>query len=210
MDGPGSETPAEETGEERHPTQSLCVLGFGGNLGDPAARFAEALRRLEGRVGSVEAVSSIVQTPPWDGTEQPDYLNIVALLRTTREAGDVLAFARGLEREAGRPERHPRWGARSLDIDIILWFAGRVAGESGAGAGATPLSWRGVVIDEPGLTVPHPRWRDRAFVVWPLAEIAPSLVDPVSGESAASLRDRLIAAGVAPPAAVGAQEWRAR
>lgn len=197
MAGDSTHHAAQRAAHHVDGAENLCVLGFGANLGDPAESFAKALGELDARAGRVESVSSIVRTPPWDGTDQPDYLNIVALLRTAWSAARVLAFARELERGAGRPERYPRWGARPLDIDIVLWF---------------DAAGRGVAIDEPGLTVPHPRWRERAFVVWPLAEIAPDLIDPTTGETVTAIRDALARSGESPPdqiAPPAGWRWRA-
>jgi 2-amino-4-hydroxy-6-hydroxymethyldihydropteridine diphosphokinase len=91
----------------------------------------------------------------------------------------MLAWCKRLEREAGR-RRGRRWGARVLDLDLLLWSGGR---------------WR-----SPGLTVPHPAFRDRAFVLEPLARVAPGWRDPVSGRSVRQLAARLRRARpVAPP-----------
>ena len=132
-----------------------AALGLGGNLGDPVAAFAGALDglRVHPRV-RLSAISSVYRTPPWGKLDQPDFLNMAALVETDLEPAALLALCLELERQAGR-ERRERWGPRTLDIDI--------------------LTYGDRTIDEPGLTVPHPRLAERAFALVPLAQIAPAL-----------------------------------
>lgn len=142
-----------------------AALGLGGNLGDPVVAFATVLRRLEAH----EAVSrirpsSVYRTAPWGKLDQPEFLNMAVLVETTLSARALLDLCLSLEREGGR-ERRERWGPRTLDIDILTY--GRET------------------IDEPGLQVPHPRIAERAFVLAPLAEIAPGL--EIGGRSVADL-----------------------
>ena len=146
-----------------------ATLGFGGNLGDPVAAFAAALGRLE-RHPAIDAIvlSSVYRTAPWGKLDQPEFLNMAASIETSLPARDLLALCLEIEREGGR-ERGERWGPRTLDIDV--------------------LSYGGLTIDEPGLQVPHPRIAERAFVLAPLAEIAPGLM--IGGRSTADLRDAL-------------------
>jgi 2-amino-4-hydroxy-6-hydroxymethyldihydropteridine diphosphokinase len=130
-------------------------LGLGGNLGDPAAAMAAALRILDADAGTrVVAVSSLYRTPPWGKTDQPDFLNAAAEIRTRHEPRALLALCLDAERALKR-ERRERWGPRIVDIDILA-FGNRF-------------------IREPGLEIPHPRIFERAFVIVPLAEIAPDL-----------------------------------
>ncbi|PTM41642.1 2-amino-4-hydroxy-6-hydroxymethyldihydropteridine diphosphokinase [Bosea sp. 124] len=132
-----------------------ATLGFGGNLGDPVAAFATALKALAGHDGiAVKRLSSVYRTPPWGKLDQPEFLNMAVLLETEMPARALLAACLKLERAGGR-ERRERWGPRTIDIDI--------------------LSYGGETIDEPGLQIPHPRIAERAFVLAPLAEIAPEL-----------------------------------
>lgn len=105
------------------------------------------------------AVSSVYETEPVGGPEQGAYLNIVVELATQREPTELLELCRQLERSAGR-ERRIRWGPRTLDVDV-LWIDG-------------------VTVDEPELTVPHPRMYQRNFVVVPLLEIAPDLAEAMA------------------------------
>ncbi|MDP3257782.1 MAG: 2-amino-4-hydroxy-6-hydroxymethyldihydropteridine diphosphokinase [Bosea sp. (in: a-proteobacteria)] len=142
-----------------------AALGLGGNLGDPVAAFATVLRRLQ----THEAVSrvrssSVYRTAPWGKLDQPEFLNMAMLVETALPARALLDLCLSLEREGGR-ERRERWGPRTLDIDI--------------------LNYGGETIDEPGLQVPHPRIAERAFVLAPLAEIAPGQV--IGGRTVAEL-----------------------
>ena len=135
---------------------SCAYLGLGGNIGDPERSMALALSALDRQPDiAVASVSSPYRTPPWGKTDQPDFLNAVARITTQLAAKDLLARCLAVETELKRV-RKERWGPRSIDIDI-LWFDGRT-------------------IEEPGLIVPHPRMLERAFVLIPLAEIAPDLV----------------------------------
>jgi 2-amino-4-hydroxy-6-hydroxymethyldihydropteridine diphosphokinase len=131
----------------------VAALGLGGNVGDVAGAFFEALARLGSAQGvALTACSSVYRTPPWGKLDQPDFLNMAALIETTLPARALLALCLEVERGLGR-ERRERWGPRRIDIDILLY------GEA--------------TIDEPNLKVPHPRLTERAFALAPLAEIAP-------------------------------------
>lgn len=130
-----------------------AYLGLGGNLGDPLAAMAAALMDLDEQDEiRVVAVSSVYRTPPWGKTDQPDFLNAVACLDTALRPGELLQRCLQAESQLKRV-RQERWGPRTIDIDILLF-------------GQT-------LVDEPGLRIPHPRMMDRAFVLVPLAEIAP-------------------------------------
>lgn len=138
------------------PRRVRAYLGLGGNLGEPATAMAESLRRLDARADvSVAAVSSLYQTPPWGVTDQPDFLNCVAAVDTDLPARDLLQACLDTERALKRI-RTERWGPRLIDIDVLLYGSEQ--------------------IDEGGLQVPHPRMMERAFVLAPLAEIAPELL----------------------------------
>lgn len=134
---------------------TAATLGFGGNLGDPVAAFAAALARLRAHAAvELKATSSVWRTAPWGKLDQPEFRNMAVLIETSLSAEDLLALCLAIERESGR-ERRERWGPRTLDIDI--------------------LTYGGEAIDRPGLQVPHPRIAERAFVLAPLAEIAPAI-----------------------------------
>ncbi|WP_248310047.1 2-amino-4-hydroxy-6-hydroxymethyldihydropteridine diphosphokinase [Bosea sp. WAO] len=130
-----------------------ATLGLGGNIGDPVAAFAAALARLRDHDAiRLTGISSVWRTAPWGKLDQPEFRNMAVLLETKLSADDLLELCLAIERESGR-ERRERWGPRTLDIDI--------------------LTYGGQAIDRPGLQIPHPRLAQRAFVLAPLAEIAP-------------------------------------
>jgi 2-amino-4-hydroxy-6-hydroxymethyldihydropteridine diphosphokinase len=155
----------------------VVAVAIGSNLGDRTAHLAYAHEALS-RVLDQLSVSSVIETAPVGVPDaQPPYLNAAAVGRSSRPAGELLAELRRIEQARGRARAFPN-AARTLDLDLIL------AGED--------------VIDAPGLIVPHPRFRERRFVLEPLAEIAPALRDPVTGLTVAELLKRL---PPAPPAA---------
>ncbi|MCU1460010.1 MAG: sulD [Acidimicrobiales bacterium] len=129
-----------------------AFLGLGSNLGDRRRHLATAVAALP----DVVAVSPVYETDPVGGPEgQGPYLNIVVELATDLTPRELLDVARRLEAAAGRV-RAERWGPRTLDVDV-LWVDG-------------------VTVDEPDLTVPHPRMWARRFVVAPLGDLAPDLL----------------------------------
>lgn len=135
-------------------------VGLGANQGDARATLASALKALERHAGIERiATSSFYLSAPVDATG-PDYLNAVAELRTTLSPLDLLAVLQTIETEHGRQRPFPN-APRTLDLDLLLF------GERD--------------IDHPALTLPHPRMHQRAFVLVPLAEIAPELAHPRLG-----------------------------
>ncbi|MCP1197907.1 2-amino-4-hydroxy-6-hydroxymethyldihydropteridine diphosphokinase [Notoacmeibacter sp. MSK16QG-6] len=160
-------------GRSEEPTDVL--IGLGGNLGDPKTAFLRALRRLkeEGSLLAVNAVSSLWRTPPWGLEAQPDYLNACVRGTTSLSAKGLLSRLLEAESAEGRV-RNVRWGPRSIDLDL-LFFGDRS-------------------IDEDGLTLPHPRIAERAFVLLPLSEIAPEWI--YRGETIQSLAARADTAGM--------------
>ncbi len=135
-----------------------AYFGLGSNEGDRAAHLQFALDGLADRAGRVVAISPVYETEPVGGPPQPDFLNAVVAVETGLAARELLRVVKALEAEAGRepPEPGKRWGPRPLDIDILM-----VGDEQ---------------VDEPDLVVPHPRIHQRAFVLAPLADVAPELV----------------------------------
>jgi 2-amino-4-hydroxy-6-hydroxymethyldihydropteridine diphosphokinase len=128
-------------------------LSLGGNLGDPAKAMGAALRMLDADAATkVVAVSSLYRTPPWGKLDQPDFLNAAAEIATGLSPRGLLDLCLESERKLKRV-REERWGPRLVDIDILA-FGDRA-------------------IHESGLDLPHPRMLERAFVLVPLAEIAP-------------------------------------
>ncbi len=140
---------------------ATAALGLGGNMGDRTAFLVRAVDGLGTHPSiDVTAISAIYETPPWGKTDQPAFLNAAALIRTALPPRALLETILGVERKLGRV-RGELWGPRNIDIDILL-FGNRT-------------------VDEPGLTIPHPRIQDRAFVLRPLADILPDAV--VAGRS---------------------------
>ena len=133
-----------------------AYVGLGANLGDREATIRAAVAALPG----VVAVSRLLETNPVGVTDQPRFLNGVAALETDLSARELLDRLLEIERELGR-ERRERWGPRTIDLDLLLY------GEE--------------TVDEPGLTVPHPRLHERRFALEPLAELEPDALIPGRG-----------------------------
>ncbi len=153
-----------------------ALLGLGGNLGDVRLSLDRAVELLceDGRA-KVRAQSSDFRTPPWGVEDQPAYINRCVMLETDLGPRALLERALAVERALGRDRaRERRWGPRPIDIDL--------------------LSYDDVVIDEPGLTLPHPHWAQRAFVLVPLAEIAADRV--IGGVSVRDALARVDASGI--------------
>ncbi|MDQ2634199.1 MAG: 2-amino-4-hydroxy-6-hydroxymethyldihydropteridine diphosphokinase [Pseudomonadota bacterium] len=133
-----------------------AYLGLGGNLGDPAKSMAAALRILDADpLTEIVSVSSLYRTPPWGKTDQPDFLNAAAEVLTSHLPRQLLDLCLDAERRLKRV-RQERWGPRLIDIDLLIF------GDE--------------AVHEEGLDIPHPRMLERAFVLAPLAEIAPDVV----------------------------------
>jgi 2-amino-4-hydroxy-6-hydroxymethyldihydropteridine diphosphokinase len=132
-----------------------AYLGLGSNLGDKPAMLREALRRLDEAAGvKVVACSGFYRTPPWGKTDQDWFLNTAAAVETDLSPHDLLGVCLSVERSLGRV-RDEKWGPRLIDIDVLIYDGRHVADET--------------------LTLPHPHLAQRAFVLVPLAEIAPDL-----------------------------------
>jgi 2-amino-4-hydroxy-6-hydroxymethyldihydropteridine diphosphokinase len=140
---------------------AIVYLGLGTNVGQRRQNLERAVAGL-GEVMAITAVSPIYQTPPWGLTGQPDFLNLCLEATTTLAPLDLLHFTRQLERELGR-EKTVRWGPRLIDIDILFYDD--------------------LILRSEELTIPHPRMAERAFVLVPLADIAPDLVHPQTGQT---------------------------
>jgi 2-amino-4-hydroxy-6-hydroxymethyldihydropteridine diphosphokinase len=155
--------------------RQLVAIAIGSNLGNRQSAIAFAIERLS-RVLIAPTFSSIVETEPIavDGSivlEQSLFLNAVVTGTTALAPRELLDHLLAIESDFGRERPFPG-AARTLDLDLILY------GD--------------VVIDEPGLVVPHPRFRSRFFVLGPLVEVGPAMVDPISGLTAAELLRRLL------------------
>lgn len=136
---------------------TTTYLLLGSNLGDRAARLAQARHDLAATAGCLVAASALYETAAWGLEDQPAFLNQVLVVETELAAPDLLAACLAAEQEQGR-ERLVRWAARTLDVDILLF------GQE--------------IIASPTLTVPHPSLPGRRFALVPLAEVAPQLVHP--------------------------------
>jgi 2-amino-4-hydroxy-6-hydroxymethyldihydropteridine diphosphokinase len=146
------------------------AVALGSNLGD-RERYLRAAAAALGASVSGLIVSSFYDTAPQGVGEQPRFLNAAATGSTTLTARALLETLLGIEAEFGRTRPHPG-AARTLDLDLILY------GDQ--------------IIEEQDLAVPHPRFRERRFVLEPLAEIAPDWVDPVTGRTMRELVSRLV------------------
>lgn len=146
----------------------LVYVGLGSNLGDREGTIRQALERLEadGRI-EVLAVSSLRETDPVGYLDQPRFLNGAAALRTELPARALLERLQDVERELGRDRSGPRFGPRTIDLDLLLYGS--------------------ETVDEPGLEIPHPRLAERRFVLEPLAELNGSLEVPGRGSVQALL-----------------------
>ena len=165
---------------------TVVYLSLGSNLGDRAEHLRRALEAVATLPDTRRvAQSSVHETVPWGVTDQPSFLNLAAAIETALGPLELLNAVKALETGLGR-RPGPRWGPRVIDVDIVLF-------------GDT-------VMDTPELTLPHPRFRERAFVLAPLAEIAPDAPDPVSGKTVAELlallpdAERASATPAGPPA----------
>lgn len=144
-----------------------AVLGLGANLGDARATLRSAVQALSAeRDVFLIAVSGLWRTAPVGGPEQPDYLNAVVVVDTTRAPAGLLELAQLLEQAAGRV-RDVRWGPRTLDVDV--------------------LAVEGVTSTDPDLELPHPRAHERAFVLKPWAQLQPGADLEVPGVRTATV-----------------------
>jgi 2-amino-4-hydroxy-6-hydroxymethyldihydropteridine diphosphokinase len=139
-----------------------AYIGLGANLGEREATLRRALDLVAREPGiEVVGVSSFRETDPVGLAEQPRFINAAAVLETALPARALLERLLAVERALGRTRDGPRFGPRTIDLDLLLY------GDA--------------VIDEPGLHVPHPRLHERRFVVEPLLELDPALVVPGRG-----------------------------
>ena len=153
---------------------TLAYLALGSNLGDRHANLIAAIDRLRARVRLID-LSAMYETEPWGVADQPRFLNAACAIETDLPPRDLLALLKSIETELGRAPG-PRYGPRLIDLDLLLHGA--------------------AVVDEPDLRVPHPGLPERAFVLAPLAEIAPEALHPALGVSIRELAARADAQGV--------------
>ncbi|MCM3712198.1 2-amino-4-hydroxy-6-hydroxymethyldihydropteridine diphosphokinase [Sporosarcina luteola] len=140
---------------------NIAYLSIGSNIGDRLHHLKEAVRALHSHEGiDVTKISSIYETAPVGYTEQADFLNLAVSIATSLDPFELLAACQQIENGLGRV-REIRWGPRTVDLDILLYNNDNIEAEN--------------------LIVPHPRMGERAFVLVPLLEIAPSILHPVTG-----------------------------
>jgi 2-amino-4-hydroxy-6-hydroxymethyldihydropteridine diphosphokinase len=139
-----------------------AYIGLGSNLGDREVTLGAAVAALDAMDGTeVVAVSAFRETDPMDYLDQPRFLNGAVAVETALAPRELLDALLAVERSLGRTREGPRFGPRTIDLDLLLYGDGS--------------------FDEPGLTVPHPRLHERAFALEPLAELDPGLVVPGHG-----------------------------
>ena len=154
--------------------KATVYLGLGSNLADRQQMLAQALSQLSQKV-AVETVSSLYETQPQYNIDQPMFLNAVCRISTSLRPHQLLILVKGIENKLGRlPDSHNK--PRPVDIDILLYD--------------------NLVIQSQTLTIPHPLMMERAFVIIPLAEIAPDLVHPVIGLPISQLSKKVSPDGV--------------
>ncbi len=140
----------------------IAFIGLGSNLADPVAQIRNARAACAALTGVKEmAFSGLYRSSPMGPQDQPDYVNAVMAVATELGATELLRALQGIEQDQGRVRTGERWGARTLDLDLLIYGDRK--------------------IDQADLTVPHPGLAERAFVLYPLYEIAPGLVVPGKG-----------------------------
>ena len=156
--------------------QGNAAIGMGSNLGESLDNLKNAIQTLDEIPGiNLITYSNWYRTKPIGGPPQPDYINGCALLKVELTAHKLLEILLETEQKFKRV-RLEHWGPRTLDLDLILYDD--------------------LILDTPNLQIPHPRMRERAFVLVPLAEIAPDWIDPVSGKAIAKLLEEVECSGV--------------
>lgn len=141
------------------------ALGFGANLDDAPGAIHTAIERMT-VIGKLVERSDLYRTAPWGVVDQPPFYNAAALYESVLAPREILAACKRVERALGRVASY-RWGPRAIDVDVLMI--------------------EGLVVDEPDLQVPHAQLRRRGFALMPLAEIAPTMVDPRDGTGVAAL-----------------------
>jgi 2-amino-4-hydroxy-6-hydroxymethyldihydropteridine diphosphokinase len=136
---------------------ATVYLGLGSNLGDREAFISQAVEMLCQKI-HILSVSSLYEAAPLGFTEQPSFLNAVLKANTAFSPRELLNFTQSIEKRLGRKRTQP-WGPRTVDLDLLLYDS--------------------LVLEDPDLTIPHPRLHQRAFVLMPLCEIEPLLLHPV-------------------------------
>ena len=149
---------------ESHNNAMPCYLGLGANIGDKSATIKLAIGEISALPGTTFiSQSHLYRSKPWGMTDQDWFVNAVVKIATTLTPLDLLRHLKEIETRLGRKKNSLRWGPRVIDIDILLYAD--------------------VQLDTEYLVIPHPRMRQRMFVLLPLSEIAPGLALPPDGEN---------------------------
>jgi 2-amino-4-hydroxy-6-hydroxymethyldihydropteridine diphosphokinase len=155
----------------------MILIGLGSNVtgtwGSPRQTLERALAALAEPPLKLVAASGVIASEPWGKKDQPVYANAVARIKTRLQPVELLSYLRGIERASGR-ERRERWGARTLDLDILDYNGLKLNETAGQSTDAE-------------LVLPHPSMHERAFVLEPIAQIAPRWRHPVLGRTAKQL-----------------------
>ena len=149
-------------------------IALGTNIGDRAVNMQQALKELES-IMQVEERSPIYETPPWGLVDQPDFLNQVVRGETELSPVELIKALKEIEAEMGRVPTI-RYGPRLIDLDLLLYDD--------------------LVFETEKLSIPHPRMRGRAFVLVPLADLAPEIIHPVYGETVIEMLAEVDPAGI--------------
>lgn len=156
------------------PASIPCYLSLGSNLGQREDNLRQAVARIASLM-AVVAVSPVYETPPWGVTDQPDFLNICLAGQTTLLPRPLLTALKAIETQMGRQPTY-RWGPRLIDIDLLFYG-----------------DW---IISDADLVIPHPRLAERAFVLAPLADIAPNFVHPQNHKTVSAMLAELDCSGL--------------
>jgi 2-amino-4-hydroxy-6-hydroxymethyldihydropteridine diphosphokinase len=153
-----------------------ALIALGGNVGDVRTRFNAAVDVVCRQApATLTARSADYETPPWGGVVQPVFINACIAVETERDPRTLLATLQAIERSFGRDRaRETRWGPRTLDLDLV--------------------AYDDIALDTPELTLPHPRLFERAFVLVPLADIAPGRL--IAGRSVREALSRVSQDGI--------------
>lgn len=149
---------------------ALVYISTGSNMGNRPRMLQLAEAMIHTWAGKVTAASSIVETKAWGNTDQPDFLNQALEIETTLTPEQLLKSLLDIEHSMGR-DRKEKWGPRTIDLDILFYDD--------------------LILEQPGLTIPHPWMQERRFVLEPLAEICPDKVHPLLNKSVRMLLEEL-------------------
>jgi len=140
----------------------IAYIGIGSNLGNREDNCEKAISLLSENGLNIVKMSSMIETEPWGMPDQPAFINMAVSFKTILSPEKLLALCKKIETDIGRTETI-MWGPRMIDLDILFYDD--------------------LVMEKPGLSIPHPHIKDRAFVLKPLAEIAPDLIHPLLKKS---------------------------